>query len=77
MSPRRGKVYLNSNYVRDVLMRRNLDQNAFAASIHVSRSYLCQLLAGTRHPSPRVRARLMSELQETNFDQLFRQVTGE
>lgn len=65
------KVRIQSDVLRTELLRRNQTCKEFAEQMRISRSYLCQLLSGVRCPSPQVRARLMRELNTTDFDTLF------
>lgn len=64
------KARLNTERVREILLRRSISQNCLAAKLKISSGYCSQLLSGTRTPSPRLRARLMKELKE-DFDTLF------
>lgn len=66
------RVHLNNQALRRLLARRNMTQNSFARRIKVSSGYVSQLLRGQRHPSPKVRERILAELPGTDFDHLFR-----
>lgn len=56
--------------VNQILLRRNISQNHLARRLRISSGYCSQILAGTRFPSPKVRARLMREL-DSDFDTIF------
>lgn len=54
------------------IKRLNMTQNAFAQHIGVSSGYMSQLLRGTRHPSPKVRAKVQRKLRVDDWDELWR-----
>ncbi len=51
---------INESRVREILAAANLTIAEGARRLGISRSYLSQLLAGTRNPSPRLRRRFTS-----------------
>lgn len=65
------KVRLNREFVELLLARRNLSQNALARQLRLSSSYIAQLMNGTRYPGPRLRQRILEELNPLSFDDLF------
>jgi len=65
------KTYLKSKSLEKILIRKNKSQNWFAHRIEVSSGYMSQLMNGSRHPSPKVRERIMNHLPEQSFDDLF------
>ena len=65
------KVFLRPKEVEDILLRKNKSKNWFAHKIEISNGYLSQLMDGSRRPSPRLRERIMANLPEYTFDQLF------
>lgn len=66
------KVYVRATRVRHWLATRNLSQNELARKLGTSSGYLAQLLARSRCPSPRTRAKLMRVMGLTKWDELFR-----
>ncbi|MBP7088996.1 MAG: XRE family transcriptional regulator [Candidatus Omnitrophica bacterium] len=65
------KVYLKNKSLERILIRKNKSQNWFAHRIEVSSGYMSQLMDGFRCPSPKVREKIMSNLPEHSFDDLF------
>ncbi len=65
------RVYINTDVVREKLIRSNLSQGCLAKRLGVCTGYMSQLLDGSRHPSAKVRKRLMSIFSESSFDDLF------
>lgn len=65
------KTYLRKNEIKKILIRKNQSQNWLASRIQISSGYICQLLNGSRNPSPKIRERIMNNLPEYSFDDLF------
>lgn len=65
------RVYINSKVVRRKLIRSNLSQRELADRIGICTGYMSQLMDGSRHPSAKIRKRLMSIFSESSFDDLF------
>jgi len=65
------KVYLKNKYVEKRLIKKNMSQNWLASRAGVSSGYMSQLMDGSRHPSPKLRQRLMDIFPECEFDDLF------
>lgn len=65
------KTYLKTKTLEKILIRKNKSQNWFAHRIEVSSGYMSQLMDGSRCPSPKVRERIMNNLPEHRFDDLF------
>lgn len=65
------KVELKSRFIKLKLVRENLSQNQFASKAEVTSGYMSQLMDGSRHPSPKLRQRLMDVFPECEFDDLF------
>ena len=53
------------------ITRRNLSQKRLAEKLHVSRSYLSEIVRGKKKPSAAIRERLLGYFQEYSFDDLF------
>jgi transcriptional regulator with XRE-family HTH domain len=65
------EVVLKKKNLEKILIRKNKSQNWFADRIEVSSGYMSQLMTGSRSPSPKVRERIMNNLPEQSFDDLF------
>ncbi|MBW1855448.1 MAG: helix-turn-helix transcriptional regulator [Deltaproteobacteria bacterium] len=65
------KVYLRCKEIKKILMRKNKSQNWLAHKLEVSTGYMSQLVDGARCPSPKLRERIMNNLTELKFDDLF------
>lgn len=65
------KVYIRRKEVKKILIRRNKSQNWLAYKLEISSGYMSQLMDGTRNPSPKLRERIMKNLSEQKFDDLF------
>ena len=68
------RVRLKTATLARALARKNMSQNNFARRSGISRSYLSQLIRGQRCPSARTRRRILEELGEQGFDDLFEEV---
>jgi len=66
------KVLLKSKEIKKILIRKNKSQNWFAHKLEVSSGYMCQLMNRLRNPSPKLRERIMKELPEYTWDELFK-----
>jgi transcriptional regulator with XRE-family HTH domain len=65
------KVFLRSKEIKKILIRKNKSQNWLAHRLEVSSGYMSQLMDGSRNPSPSLRERIMNNLPEHKFDDLF------
>ena len=65
------RTYLKNKALEKILIRKNKSQNWFAQRIEVSSGYMSQLMNGSRSPSPKVRERIMNNLADYDFDDLF------
>ncbi len=65
------KVYLRNKEIKKILIRKNKSQNWLAHRLEISTGYMSQLMDGSRHPSPQLRERIMNNLPENKFDDLF------
>jgi len=65
------KVFLRSKEIKKMLIRKNKSQNWLAKRLEVSSGYMSQLMDGSRNPSPKLRERIMNNLPEHKFDDLF------
>jgi len=65
------KVKVNSKALWDAVARQNLCQTEMAEKLGISKSYMSQVLSGTRSPSPRLRRRMLDVLSPLTFDDLF------
>jgi len=64
-------VRVKSKTIRKWLIRKNKSQNWLAYRAGVSSGYMSQLMAGSRHPSPKLRERLMDIFPDCEFDDIF------
>ena len=65
------KVKVNSKGLWDAVARQNLSQNEMAVKLCISKSYMSQIVSGTRCPSPRLRRKMLDVLSPLTFDDLF------
>ena len=65
------KVKVNSKGLWGAVARQNLSQNEMAVKLGISKSYMSQIVSGTRCPSPRLRRRMLDVLSPLAFDDLF------
>jgi hypothetical protein len=65
------KVHLRNKEIKKILIRKNKSQNWLAHRLEISTGYMSQLMDGSRHPSPPLRERIMNNLPEYKFDDLF------
>ncbi len=66
------KVALKSAELQKILVRKTKSQNWLAYRMEVSSGYMSQLMNGARHPSPKMREKILAVLPECKFDDLFR-----
>lgn len=66
------KVFLRNKAIKKILIRKNKSQNWLAHRLEVSTGYMSQLMDGSRNPSPKLRERIMNNLPEYSFDDLFK-----
>jgi transcriptional regulator with XRE-family HTH domain len=64
-------VCLKKKVVRRKLARKSLSQNWLALRTGISSGYMSQVMNGSRHPSPKLRQRLLDIFPECQFDDLF------
>lgn len=62
---------LRSKEIKKILIRKNKSQNWLAHRLEISSGYMSQLMDGSRNPSPNLRERIMNNLPEQKFDDLF------
>lgn len=65
------KVSLKNKEIKKILIRNNKSQNWLAHRLEVSTGYMSQLMDGSRNPSPKLRERIMDNLSQYTFDDLF------
>lgn len=65
------KVNLNRGAFEIAITRRNLSQKGLAEKLHISRSYLSEIVTGKRPASPYIRQRLLDYFMDYTFDDLF------
>lgn len=65
------KVLLKNKAIKEILIRKNKSQNWLAHRLEVSSGYMSQLMEGSRNPSPKLRERILNNLPEHKFDDLF------
>jgi putative transcriptional regulator len=65
------KVNLKRDAFEIAITRRNLSQKGLAEKLHISRSYLSEIVTGKRPASPYMRQRLLGYFIDYTFDDLF------
>lgn len=65
------KVNLKREAFELALTRRNLSQKRLAEKLHISRSYLSEIVTGKRYASAYMRERLLDYFKDYAFDDLF------
>ena len=65
------RVRVNPRSLWDAIARQNISQNELARRLGITSGYMSQLVCGTRCPSPRLRRRMLEQLDHLNFDDLF------
>jgi putative transcriptional regulator len=65
------KVNLKRDAFEIAITRRNLSQKGLAEKLHISRSYLSEIVTGKRPASPYMRQRLLDYFIDYTFDDLF------
>ncbi len=65
------KVFIRKAAIQEILIRRCKSQNWLAHKLELSSGYMSQLMDGSRNPSPKIRQRIMDNLPEHDFDDLF------
>lgn len=66
------KVILKREVFELALTRRNLSQKRLAEKIHISRSYLSEIVTGKRPASAYVREVLLGYFKDYTFDDFFK-----
>lgn len=66
------KVALKAQGLLKILAKKNKSQNWLAYRMQISSGYMSQLMTGVRHPSPRMREKMLAALPDYVFDDLFR-----
>jgi len=67
------KVKLKIVEIKAILARKSMSQNCFAGRVGITSGYMSQLMSGFRHPSPKLRVRILKRLKmdESKFDEIF------
>ena len=65
------KVCVKDMALYDYMTKNNLSQKELAQRLGITQGYTSQLLCGTRHPSPKLRRRMLQVLTPLSFDDLF------
>ena len=65
------RVGLKKEAFEVAITRRNLSQKGLAERLHISRSYLSEIVRGKRNPSAAMRERFLEYFREYTFDDLF------
>jgi putative transcriptional regulator len=65
------RTKLKTRELKLYLTKKNKSQNWLAYRLEISSGYMSQLMEGLRHPSPKLRERIMQKLPELTFDDLF------
>ena len=65
------RVNLDREAFEVALTRHNLSQKRLAEKLHISRSYLSQIVTGKRPASAYMRERLLGYFKDHTFDDLF------
>ena len=66
------KVQLKSEFIEEYLARKHLSQNIFAKKVGTTSGYISQLMSAERNPSPEMRKKIQTALNEYDFEKLFR-----
>lgn len=66
------KVALKAQGLLKILAKKNKSQNWLAYRMQISSGYMSQLMTGARHPSPKMREKMLAALPDYVFDDLFR-----
>ena len=66
------KVALKAQGLLKILAKKNKSQNWLAFRMQISSGYMSQLMTGMRHPSPKMREKMLTALPNHTFDELFR-----
>lgn len=71
------KVKVKGSDIERLLTKRNLSQNAFAERLGISSGYISQLMRGSRYPSAELRAKILRQLGNVSFDDVFEIIDDE
>ena len=67
----KAKVRVKDLVLWDFMVKNNLSQKELAQKLGITQCYTSQLLCGVRHPSPKLRRRMLEVLTPFTFDDLF------
>ena len=67
----RVRVSVNDIALYDFMTKHNLSQKDLAGRLGISESYISQLLCRIRHPSPKLRRRMLEVMAPLTFQDLF------
>jgi transcriptional regulator with XRE-family HTH domain len=65
------QVQLNAAAIRRILAEKNRTQNWLAQRVGTTSGYMSQMLAGHRHPSPKMRRAILKVLKGYDFKEIF------
>ena len=67
----RVRVSVNDMALYDFMTKHNLSQKDLAGRLGISESYISQILCRIRHPSPKLRRRMLEVMAPQTFQDLF------
>jgi len=67
----RTRIRVKQTTLWDHMAKNNLSQKELAEKLGITQGYASQLLCGVRHPSPKLRRRILAVLAPLAFDDLF------
>ena len=70
------KVRVKTKILREILARKNMSQNGLGRAARLTSGHVSQLIRGTRNASPETREKILKELEDVTFDQIFRITYG-
>lgn len=65
------RVKVNRPAFEVAMLRKNLSQRDLAQMIGFSRAHVSHIIRGRREPSPAMRRRILEQLRDYTFDDLF------
>jgi transcriptional regulator with XRE-family HTH domain len=58
------KIKLKAQVIREILNQKKKSQSWLATRIGITRGYMCQLMTGSRNPSPRMQLKILEVLKD-------------
>jgi len=69
--PPLNPVRLRSLKLQEFLFRRNISLTEFAASVHITKQYVWELMHEHKRPSPKIRRAMQSAYPDVPWDDFF------